>query len=305
MKKLIGLLAAIIALSSVTDLDANRRRQAEKNAKKILKMLVGTADKLVGWALFIIAVSPVIMTLAALATNSVGFKAFVALLPVIGLFLYVFGGMRHPSVIAAIKLLPDGKKVLRSILIIGGIEFAHGFALSAIPFANDPALLLLATVGIIAIGFLAGTGSKEAKPFIRWIGFGVVIAVIFVFLGGRDYLNSLSSPQDTTIPSRPTIDVTCAKSADERERRLLDGGRAIVTVDDGCHTPWITVQGNRFRVNGCLLGEYVYSDGTRSGTIDLCSGGKLGTSKVIREARFKSGNDSGSASATVTFNRHF
>jgi hypothetical protein len=251
MQRLLSIIAAIIALISITDRSKKQREQLKEDIGDILKMLIGTADKLIGWSFFIIVASPALATVVAFCTNTVGLKAFIALLPVIGLALYITGAMKHPSIIAAIKELPEGKFVLRSILVIGGLELAHGFVLAAIPFSNDPGLLLLATVGIVAITYLALSQFKWAKPVAKWIGFAIAIIIVIIILGGRDKLiRDIAS----TTKSAPTVNANrvvanvvdptpiilgCATDPEWEVYSASRGGTFIVPVD-GCPTPWVS-----------------------------------------------------------------
>jgi hypothetical protein len=155
--------------------------------KEIWKILVafwGTGNRWLRWAIYFFLGWFILMCFTA-AIPHPGFKAIVVLLPFLTI---VFGCLAFidPLILAVIAVFPQGRKVIRLILIFIGIELVIGVYVSLVPISKDISLLPVLALTVIAILFL---GLVKGKIGVRvtTILFCVVITLtIIFFLGGRE-----------------------------------------------------------------------------------------------------------------------
>jgi len=156
----------------------------------IIRALWIIGNRWLRWAIVIVASWPALIAFAAL----VGWPTLTAVVALLPLVAVVFGlvGFNprrprrrlqgQPLVIAAIGAA--WPRFLKAIALVIGTELAFGAYFAAIPVANDRGLIPLALLLLLAISFLAMSGSVKKVMSALVIAF-IVLTAVFV-LGGRD-----------------------------------------------------------------------------------------------------------------------
>lgn len=131
---------------------------------------------------------PIAIFLAALLFSSQWLTAIVALIPLFALFLFLFAFI-DPLVWAVVAQFEGGRKAIRWLGAIIGIELLIGVLLSIVPVGNDRKLLPLLLLSIFAVIFVQFFPSEKWRRGItRILGLVALSIVLIMFLGGRKEL---------------------------------------------------------------------------------------------------------------------
>lgn len=145
-----------------------------------------TGNYWVRLGIFLLAAWPVIMAIAAF-TPYPAFKAIVAMLPLLAI-VFVFFAVVDPLIWGIVVAHPIGRRILKWIALIIGVELTMGAYYAAVPVHTDrgliPLVLLFALAGFfLAISAPAGKIKRVVLSLI--VASGIVLTFIF-FLGGRE-----------------------------------------------------------------------------------------------------------------------
>ncbi len=176
----------------------------------IIAAIWNTGNRWARWAIAIIVLWPFLLVVIALAGIPL-LTSLLALLPIVSVLLLLLAFL-DPLLVAALGTFHKGRIVLRWIATIIGMELVTGVYFSMVPVWNDPGLVPLLILVIIAILFLSlGIQGKLTKKTVAILAIIVVIlTAIFVF-GGRDsggerlknlYQKIGSSPQRATAAAQ-------------------------------------------------------------------------------------------------------
>ncbi len=178
-------------------------------------------------AIVLIAGWPFAITLVAF----VGWPALtatVALVPLLAIAFWLFA-LFDPMVIAAIGIV--WPRFLKTMALVVGTELAFGVYFTIVPVTNDRALIPLALLLLLAIAFLAMSGSVKRVMSALVIAF-VVLTAVFA-LGGRDEAKEKYKDAKATVTEWAKPTPTAAASAQEFR---FDAGEEVLTVVVGSGT---------------------------------------------------------------------
>ncbi len=237
------------------------------NAWNTVRNLWYAGNYWVRWAILIAALWPIAIAVAAL-TGWTFLTAVIALIPFVAI---VFGLIAtfDPLVIAAAGTSASGRKILTAAAAIIGAELAVGVFFSVVPVANNPGLIPLTLLTMVALVFLALSGTK-----------GRAVAMLTLVLIGITAMFFFPKTSVSVVEAKARIDQVMADTVSGKEKSggypicaetaagvkvTLAKPEAEVKLNSKCRSGWVELPNNgpRYHVRITSPGdlEIVFWDG--------------------------------------------
>lgn len=154
----------------------------------VLTALWNTGNRWARIAIAVIVLWPLLLIVVAMA-GIPALTSFLALAPIAAILLLIFAFF-DPLLIAAVATFPQGRKILRWIVMLISVELIIGVYCSVVPVWNDRGLIPLAflvAVVLLLLSFFAGVfGQRVLKVTIYILLLLFVLLTAIFFLGGRE-----------------------------------------------------------------------------------------------------------------------